>query len=110
VTAQPSVSESPSFDPPGTASDEEYVGYSCDQAAEEAMKVSRKNNRGTIKPVLIAVIRIKGPTVDEMLDPPRNGNALVCTGTGVWSSAPNSRIKFGYSRQAGQWFTFYKEI
>lgn len=73
------------------------------------MQVSRKNNRGTTNPILIAVIRIKGPVVDKMLKPPRNGEVYVCTGTGVWSSDSNSKVRFGYERQGGQWFTFYRE-
>jgi len=74
------------------------------------MKVSRKNNRGTVNPVLIAVIRIKGPVVDKTLDPPRNGDYYVCTGTGVFSSAGNAKIRFGYMRKGGQYFTFYKPV
>lgn len=111
VTAEPSPdgSESPSFATPGTASDEEFVGFNCDDASKDAMKVSRKNNKGTGNPVLIAVIRIKGPTVDKSLNPPRNGRVYVCTGTGVWTTSGNSKIVFGYMRQGGQWFTFYDE-
>jgi hypothetical protein len=28
----------------------------------------------------------------------------------VWSSSSNSKIRFGYTRQGGQWFTFYEEV
>lgn len=83
---------------------------SCKQASKDAMKVSRKNNRGTINPVMIAVIRIKGPTVDKSDDPPRNGDYYVCTGTGVFSSGGNVKVTFGYTRKGGEYFTFYKGL
>lgn len=59
---------------------------------------------------MIALIRLKGPQVDKTANPPRNGNVYVCTGTGVFNTAENAKVRFGYQRQAGQWFTFYDPI
>jgi hypothetical protein len=103
-TSAPAIAESP------PATEETAPELSCKQASKDAMKVSRKNNQGTINPVMIAVIRINGPTVDKSDDPPRNGDFYVCTGTGVFSSGSNAKVKFGYTRKAGQYFTFYKSI
>ena len=109
VTASPTAVASVEPTPEPVVEDTEPA-LSCKQASKDAMKVSRQNNKGTVNPVMIAVIRIKGPVVDKTLDPPRNGDFYVCTGTGVFSSGGNVKVRFGYTRKGGQYFTFYKEV
>lgn len=102
VTVTASASTSPS--PSGS-----YVPeYTCAAAVREAKKTSRMNDKGTDRPLLVAVLRVKGPAVDRSEDPPRNGDVFICEGDGLFSTGQTVPIRFGWTMKSGQWLTFFE--
>lgn len=102
VTASESASPSP------TPSASYVPEYTCDAAVKEAKKTSRINNKGTDRPLLVAIVDVRGPVVDRSDDPPRNGDVFICQGAGVFSTGETLPIRFGWTMKSGQWLVFFE--
>ena len=87
---------------------------SCDELAEDAVRISEENNMGTVKPVLLKirdsrVVSDKQPTAEA----PASGeiDVLTCKGTGVFNIGVEAPVNFKMTLDSdGDYFVYYEPV